>query len=119
MDQKHKEYYDAIWGEVEKTHQPKQSPKLSKNKKKKTEKRKEEPKALTVNAACPLCNYVFSLSVPRSSLNSFSFICPHCGKKVAVKTKFLSEKAKAAIIFAIAIPAAAVIGYFLFSYIFA
>ena len=64
--------------------------------------------------SCPHCDYRFQVRVSLKRLNSFSYTCPSCNKKISVRTDTILDKKISILWFVIGAPVA----FYLFMYFF-
>ncbi len=90
---------DAMWNEVEPSRRVKStyaSP---------SSRLTPKPSEKLIPSCCPHCDYSIQLRVPNKKLNSYSYICPSCRRKISVKTTTKTDKIITTILYILGFPA--------------
>ena len=104
--QRRQEGADAMWNEVEPTHRAKNTASAYNSKQHVPS---SKPREKTIPTYCPHCDYAIQLRIPSWQLNSYSYVCPSCKRKISVKTTTKTDKIITTILYILGIPAVALI----------
>ena len=101
MKRRRQEGADAMWNEVEPSRRKNQQRAAGTAAPVKPSKLAEK----LVPTVCPHCGYSFSLRLPMRQINSYSYQCQSCGKKISVRTRSTGDTIATVILWVLGIPA--------------